>query len=175
MRRPNAHLPFLVLPLVLMLMLMPSPAPAAEVLSKSYVFKYDVTLEMGVATEAGLRLDSVRFEVPTSSGQPGQRTGGLVRAEIKVSNVSRQSHKFGLALALFDAEKRLVGVASGARPAAGSHPASVRPVSGFIARSASETRTSAREASRNGRSMLASRAKSSSPTPMRAFDSTSRS
>jgi len=89
-----------------------APAARAELLSKSYEFKDSVTLEIGASTESGLRIDSVRFHVPPTAGQPGQRTGGLASAEVAVSNVGNGSHRVGLALALFDAEGRLVGVAS---------------------------------------------------------------
>lgn len=89
-----------------------APAAGAELLSKGYEFKDSVTLEIGASTEDGLRIDSVRFHVPPTAGQRGQRTGGLANAEVAVSNVGTDPRKVGLALALFDREGRLVAVAS---------------------------------------------------------------
>ena len=66
----------------------------------------------GAATGDGLRIDTVRFHIPPTAGSPGQRTGGLANAEIAVSNVGEKAHKVGVAVALFDAEGRLLGVAS---------------------------------------------------------------
>jgi hypothetical protein len=89
-----------------------APGAAAELLSKSYVYKHDVTLELGVATSDGLRIDSVRFRSTAGSGgemRPGDRMG----AEVAVSNSSGQALKVGLAIALYDDGERLLGVASG--------------------------------------------------------------
>lgn len=89
-----------------------APCAGAELLSKGFEFKDAVTLEIGASTGDGLRLDSVRFHVPPTAGSPGQRTGGLANAEVAVSNVGEKAHKVGVALALFDAQGRLLGVAS---------------------------------------------------------------
>jgi len=86
---------------------------SADLLSKSYHFKPGVTLEIGVATEPGLRVDSVRFRVPPTAGGRHERTAGMVSAEVAVSNLNEKSSMIGLAIALFDAEGRLVGAASG--------------------------------------------------------------
>lgn len=88
-------------------------AAHAELLSKRYVFKKGVTLSMGADVDGGLRLDTVRFELPSPVGEDIRRVGGLVKAEVAVSNTSEEPWRFGIAIALFDDEDRLLGVASG--------------------------------------------------------------
>jgi hypothetical protein len=89
-----------------------APWSAAELLCKSYVYKDDVTLELGVATADGLRIDSVRFHAPSGGGGM-MRTGDRMSAEVAVSNSAAQPLKVGLAIALFDDGEKLLGVASG--------------------------------------------------------------
>jgi hypothetical protein len=98
--------------LVVLTMLALPPRSAAGLLSKSYVYKPGVTLELGVASEEGLRVDSVHFRAP-SGGSALMRTGDRMSVEIAVSNTSAEPLKVGLAVALFDQENRLLGVASG--------------------------------------------------------------
>ena len=83
-----------------------------ELVSKQYVYKDDITLELGVATSEGLRIDSVRFLTPSAGGGK-MRMGDSMRAEVAVSNTSEEPLKVGLAIALFDDSERLLGVASG--------------------------------------------------------------
>ncbi|MCP3978662.1 MAG: hypothetical protein GY716_04915 [bacterium] len=108
--------------LALVATLLAVPGPRAELLSKSYVFKPGVNLELGVATGDGLRIDSVRFDLPPTSGARYQRPGGLVRAQVAVSNTASKTLKVGLAVALFDAEEQLVGVANGGTTVVGIKP-----------------------------------------------------
>ena len=86
------------------------PTPAALV-SKSYKFKEGVTLDLGVTAEGGLRVDTVEFHFP--SGRKILGFGGKIRADVAISNNSDSAKKVGIAIALFDAYGRLVGVASG--------------------------------------------------------------
>jgi hypothetical protein len=88
-------------------------ASHAGLLSKSFQFKRGTVLEVGLATDDGLRIDNIRFDFPSTVGGRLIRTSGLVRADVAVSNTSTVTHKVGIALALFDEESRLVGVASG--------------------------------------------------------------
>lgn len=85
----------------------------AELISKSFEFKQGVKLEIGTETESGLRLDAVQFKLPAQKGGKVVRTGGLVQAEVTVSNVGDRSRKVGIAIAMFDSVGRLIGVASG--------------------------------------------------------------
>ena len=90
-----------------------SPGAEADLLSKSYVFKDGVTLELGAATGDGLRVDSVQFKLPAPVGDRTSRVAGLAAVQVKVSNLAEKSRKAGVVVALFDDEGRLLGVASG--------------------------------------------------------------
>ena len=89
------------------------PSAHAELLSKSYVFKSNVTLELGAETSDGLRVDSVQFKLPATVGESTSRVAGLTAAQVAISNIGESSKKVGVAIALFDDEGRLLGVASG--------------------------------------------------------------
>ena len=90
--------------------LLPPSALHAALWSKSFEFRSGVTLEVGADTGGGLRLDDVRFEMPVNAGVRAAREATV---EITVSNASESSRRVGLAVALFDADGRLVGVADG--------------------------------------------------------------
>jgi hypothetical protein len=107
MRRPVAGCLILAAALAL------SPDGAAGLLSKEYHFKDGVTLEIGEATENGLRLDAVRFKLPATAGDEFVRTGGVAKVDVAISNLAGAAQKVGIAVALFDESNRLVGVASG--------------------------------------------------------------
>jgi len=96
------------------LLALPAFAPASEaaMFSKTYVFKPDTTLEIGVEVESGLRLDTVRFDLPATADGKVVRTAGLVQARVALSNTSGGARKVGFAVALYDDENRLLGVAS---------------------------------------------------------------
>ena len=96
---------------ILILLATTLPVAAGDsLMSRTYKFKPDVVLDIG-ASQGGLRLDSVRFVLP--SDKTLFRFGSGVRAEVNVSNLSSEPMKVGVAIALFDAEGRLLGVASG--------------------------------------------------------------
>lgn len=94
-------------------------AAHAGLYSKTYQFKPNVALDVGTTTQDGLRIDTIRFDVPTAVGGKLLQTRGLLRAEVAISNVSSATRRVGIAFALFDAEARLVGVASGGSQVAG--------------------------------------------------------
>lgn len=81
-------------------------------LSKTYKYKHGVLLEIGEISEDELRLDSVQFFLPSDS-KGIFKVGPSVRAEVAVSNLGAEPTQVGIAIALFDAQGRLVGVASG--------------------------------------------------------------
>ena len=89
-----------------------APAARADLISKSYEFRGDVTLELAASTESGLRLDNIRFRVPPVVDDKVSRTAGLANATLTISNIGEKSRKVGVALALFDAQDRLLGVAA---------------------------------------------------------------
>ncbi|HXV76497.1 MAG TPA: hypothetical protein VD788_09275 [Candidatus Polarisedimenticolaceae bacterium] len=92
---------------------------SAAMLSKTYEFNPDAILEIGASTGDGLRLDTVRFQMPTTTGV---RTASEASVEIAISNTSEESKRVGIGVALFDSEGRLVGVASGGTRLVGLKP-----------------------------------------------------
>ncbi|HET9299176.1 MAG TPA: hypothetical protein VFO11_04475 [Candidatus Polarisedimenticolaceae bacterium] len=96
----------------LTLSLLAIPAAQADTFSKKYRFVLDKTLEMGETLGDGMRLDSVQFVMPATDGKI-LRIGGVPEAVVAISNMSQESVKVGIAVAVFDEEGRLLGVASG--------------------------------------------------------------
>ncbi len=88
------------------------PDTLAGMFSKVYEFKQGTTLEVMAEIEPGLRLDTIRFGDP-SGGRSMLRTAGPPQVQVAISNVGSQARKSGIAVALFDARDRLLGVASG--------------------------------------------------------------
>ena len=87
------------------------PGPLhAGMLSKTYEFQPGVILEVGASTDDGLRLDSVQFQMPTTTGV---RTASEATVEVRIFNSSDNAKRVGIGVALFDEQGRLVGVASG--------------------------------------------------------------
>ena len=88
-------------------------APAhAELFSKAYAFKPNTTPEVGTDIAEGLRLDTVEFQLGADDGSPSGLFSGP-KVKISISNLGTTSAKIGLALAITDADGRLVAVASG--------------------------------------------------------------
>jgi len=83
----------------------------AELFSKAYAFKTDTKLEMGAEVPGGLRLDSVEFVLPKEGTQSGTFNGPKVK--VSISNLGTVPVKIGVAIAVTDADGRLVAVASG--------------------------------------------------------------
>jgi len=82
----------------------------AELFSKAYTFKTDTNLQVGAEVPGGLRLDSVEFVMPKAS-QTGTFDGPKVK--VSISNLGTEAVKVGIAIAVTDADGRLVAVASG--------------------------------------------------------------
>lgn len=86
----------------------------ATMLSKEYVFKPHVELRIGAEVRDdrhAIRLDSVRFEFPDPDRVV--RLTDAVKADVKISNLGTEPVKVGIAIAVFDDDGNLVGVASG--------------------------------------------------------------
>ena len=84
----------------------------AELFSKAYAFKPGTTLEVGAEMPGGLRLDSVEFVLPTKDPSQESVFGGP-KVKVSISNLGSTAAKVGIAIAVTDADGRLVGVASG--------------------------------------------------------------
>jgi hypothetical protein len=102
MRRPLLLACALLLPL----------AARAQTFSKAFEFKPNTVLQVGADVGNGVRLDSVEFIMSKDDGSPSGLFSGP-KVKVTVSNVSDGSRKIGVALAVVDAENRLVAVASG--------------------------------------------------------------
>ena len=83
----------------------------AELFSKAYAFKPDTELQVGAEVPGGLRLDTVEFVLPKAGSPSGTFTGPKVK--VSISNLGTIPVKIGLAIAVTDAEGRLIAVASG--------------------------------------------------------------
>ena len=84
----------------------------AELFSKAYAFKPNTTLEVGTEMPGGLRLDTVEFVVPADERVEGSVFSGP-KVKVGISNLGDKSVKIGVAIAVTDADGKLVGVASG--------------------------------------------------------------
>lgn len=84
----------------------------AELFSKAYTFKADTTLQVGAEIPGGLRLDSVEFTLPKDEAAQSSVFSGP-KVKVAISNLGATSITVGIAIAVTDADGRLVGVASG--------------------------------------------------------------
>ena len=83
---------------------------SAELFSKKYVFKEDVILQVDAEAGRGVRLERVYFhERPAGRSRSGL---GLLGVDVGVTNTTDESRRVAVAVALFDAEGRLLGVAT---------------------------------------------------------------
>ena len=87
-----------------------APAARAGLLSKTYEFRSDVFLEIGAATDDGLRLDNVRFQMPSATAV---RTAAEATVTVSITNTSDSAKRVGMGVALFDDAGRMVGVVAG--------------------------------------------------------------
>lgn len=88
-------------------------AAAAASLSRTYVVKEGVVLEIATEIDSDLQLDSVRFLLGKEEGLKRFVQAGQPRVEVSISNRGEVSRRVGIAIALTDEEGALVGVASG--------------------------------------------------------------
>ena len=84
----------------------------AELFSKAYTFKPNTTLEVGAELPGGLRLDTIEFVMAPEDGKP-QGTFSGPKVKVGISNLGTAAVKVGVAIAVTDADGRLVGVAGG--------------------------------------------------------------
>ena len=84
----------------------------AELFSKTYTFKANTKLEVGAELPGGLRFDSVEFVLPKGEESDDSTFGGP-KAKVTISNLGTTSATVAIAIAVTDADGRLVGVANG--------------------------------------------------------------
>ena len=80
------------------------PASAGDFVTKSYEFKPNRVLEVGLELPGGVRFDTIEFKV-NGRDKP--------RAVVTVSNFSKESAKVGIAIAVVNADGHLLAAASG--------------------------------------------------------------
>jgi len=106
----------------------PAPAlkaPAAKPLSfASFRFPYswDTTIPIRNAEVDGLKIDSIFFNKREATVWPLKGADFGTRAQIQVTNTSAQPRIPGFAVAVFDSDNRLVGVATGGPKIGGVRP-----------------------------------------------------
>jgi hypothetical protein len=100
-------------PLVLALLAVAPAFSGAVLFSKTYQFKAGTDLLITQEIDEGLRLDSVRIDMPTSEDGTLDPTSGSPTVDVAVSNLGKESRMFGIAVALFDDEGRLLGAGNG--------------------------------------------------------------
>jgi hypothetical protein len=92
------------------------PAPAPQVplgfASREYEFKWDKTLPLGLELD-GLKVNSVFFANRELKASWLKDANFGTRAQVEVTNGAKQDRIPGFAVAVFDKEGRLLGVASG--------------------------------------------------------------
>jgi hypothetical protein len=84
-------------------------AGGAEFVAKSYEFKANVRLEVGLDLDASVRLESIEFEIPDDPSG----FGTTPRAKVVVSNLGETPRRIGIAIAVEDGEGRLLAAGSG--------------------------------------------------------------
>lgn len=120
--------------LALALLLAPQPPatqppapPATEVLkplsffSQRFDYRWDTVLPLKASVD-GLRLDSIFFNRREIARGPFKGADFGARAQVAVTNTAGKLRIPGFAVAVFDAEGRLLGVASGGSKLGGVKP-----------------------------------------------------
>ena len=114
MIKRSTHARFAIgLALALVLAAAAGPPLEAGLFSERFDFQPGVRLAVGVATEAGLRLDYIVFKMPALEGDHRSATAGVATVQVAISNTADRGRRVGIAIALHDAEGRLVGAANG--------------------------------------------------------------
>jgi hypothetical protein len=92
-------------------------AARADLLSRELPVETGKIVDLREANADGLRLDALQVELPRPD-----LPGGGVRLQVALTNTGEVPRRAGVAVALFDDQGRLVGVASG-----GSRMVALRP------------------------------------------------
>ena len=93
----------------------PAPVPAAQSLtfrSQRVPFKWDQLLPLSIDID-GLKINSIFFNKRAFRSGLFKGADFGTRAQVEVTNTSKSSRNPGFAVAVFDAEDRLLGVATG--------------------------------------------------------------
>ena len=88
-------------------------ANAGGFLSKSYEFKANTPLQVGLDLGDGVKFDSIEFVLPVKEGDGPTPLFDQPKAKVTISNLGGASVKIGIALAVVDVEGNLVGAGTG--------------------------------------------------------------
>lgn len=106
---------------------LPQPPPAEAPLkalgfhSQRFDYRWDTVIPLGVAVD-GLRLESIFFNRREIARGPLKGADFGARAQVSVTNTADKIRIPGFAVAVFDAEGRLLGVATGGSKLGGVKP-----------------------------------------------------
>jgi hypothetical protein len=90
-----------------------SAAQAGGFLSKSYEFKANTPLQVGLDLGDGVKFDSIEFVLPAKEGDGPTPLFEQPKAKVTISNLGDASVKVGIALAVVDGDGNLVGAGTG--------------------------------------------------------------
>lgn len=91
-------------------------APAArggDFVSRSYEFKPNRVLDVGLDLGNGLRLESIEFVVSQKDESGATPLLDQPRAKVTIANLGKEGAKIGIAVAVVDADGRLVAAGTG--------------------------------------------------------------
>ena len=86
---------------------------AAGLVTKTYEFKANTPLEVGLDLGGSLRLESIEIVAPAAGAAGGTPVLEEPKARVIVSNLGTESAKVGIAMAVLDGDGRLVAAGSG--------------------------------------------------------------
>lgn len=88
-------------------------ARAGGFVSKSYEFKANKPLQVGIDLGDGVKFDSIEFVLPAKTDDGPTPLFEQPKAKVTISNLGEAAIKVGIAIAVVDAEGSLVGAGTG--------------------------------------------------------------
>lgn len=98
---------------ILVVLALASTARAGGFFSRSYEFKANTPLQVGIDLGEGVTFDSIEFVLPKSGGDGPTPLFEQPKAKVSVSNRGEASMKVAIAIAVVDGEGMLVGAGTG--------------------------------------------------------------
>lgn len=98
---------------ILLALVLASTARGDGFVSKSYEFKANTPLAVGLDLGDGVKFDSIEFVLPKPSGDGPTPLFEQPKAKVTVSNLGSAAAKIGIAIAVVDGEGALVGAGTG--------------------------------------------------------------
>ena len=98
---------------ILLALALASTARADGFVSKSYEFKANTPLQVGLDLGDGIKFESIEFVLPKSEGDGPTPLFEQPKAKVAIANVGEASVKVAIAIAVVDGEGMLVGAGTG--------------------------------------------------------------